>query len=257
MSETEKFFSCVKKTITFNLEKECIVYLISKGLSIGIVFFSFISKLPQILYMYKEKAVTGLSYISIYLDIFSFLCSTLYPFHMNYPFLTYGENLILMIQNIIIFCLAWNYDINQNSDRRNMSFSFLFCSFLFAVYKDLLDERAWKIVGSASTVLSLISRLAQIFKSFKEKSTGPLSTITYGLNMGGNLARIFTTLKETKDVLLAGGYIISFFLNLTIFLQIIYYNRGKKEEKENLDDKKENEEKKEENKGEGKKKKKN
>ena len=66
MSETEKFFSCVKKTITFNLEKECIVYLISKGLSIGIVFFSFISKLPQILYMYKEKAVTGLSYISIY-----------------------------------------------------------------------------------------------------------------------------------------------------------------------------------------------
>ena len=76
-SEFDKFFGCVKKTLTFNIEKECISYLISKGLSIGIVLFSFTSKLPQILYMLNTKDMKGLSYISIYLDILSTLFYTM------------------------------------------------------------------------------------------------------------------------------------------------------------------------------------
>ena len=130
--------------------------------------------------------------------------------------------------------MAWKYDINQSSDRNNMSFTLIICGFLFIIYKGLLDEKAWTMVGSASTVLSVGSRLTQIIKSFNEKSTGPVSTITFGLNMLGNIARIFTTLKETKDFIMAGGFIISFILNLIIFLQIIYYNRPKKDEKEIL-----------------------
>ena len=239
MSEMDKFFGCVKKTLLFHFEKECIKYLISKGLSIGIVLFSFTSKLPQILYMYKSKDIKGLSYLSIYLDVFSFLCSALYPFHKGYPFLTYGESVIILLQNLLIFFMAWKYDINQSSDRNNMSFTLIICGFLFIIYKGLLDEKAWTMVGSASTVLSVGSRLTQIIKSFNEKSTGPLSTITFGLNMLGNIARIFTTLKETKDFIMAGGFIISFILNLIIFLQIIYYNRPKKDEKEILNEEKE------------------
>ena len=232
MSEIDKFFGCVKKTLLFHFEKECITYLISKGLSIGIVLFSFTSKLPQILNMYKSKDIKGLSYLSIYLDVFSFLCSALYPFHKGYSFLTYGESVIILLENLFIFFMAWKYDINQSSDRQNMSFTLIICSFLFVVYKEFLDEKIWKIVGSASTVLSVVSRITQIANSYKEKSTGPLSTITFGLNMLGNLARIFTTVKETQDIIMAGGFVISFFLNLIIFLQIIYYYRPKKEEKE-------------------------
>ena len=241
MSEFDKFFTCVKKTLTFHLEKECITYLISKGLSIGIVLFSFTSKLPQILNMYKSKEMKGLSYLSIYLDVFSFLCSALYPFHMGYSFFTYGESVIILIENLFIFFLAWSYDINQSSDRQNMSFSLIICIFLFICYKGVLDEKCWKLVGSASTVLSVGSRITQIMKSCKEKSTGPLSTFTFGLNMLGNLARIFTTMKETKDFIMAGGFIISFFLNLIIFLQIIYYNRPIKNEKKDENEEKEKE----------------
>lgn len=230
MSEFDKFFRCVKKTLLFHFEKECITYLISKGLSIGIVLFSFTSKLPQILYMYKSKDIKGLSYLSIYLDVISFLCSSLYPFHMGYSFLTYGESVIILLENLLIFFMSWKYDINQSSDRNNMSFTLIICAFLFITYKEVLDEKSWKIVGSASTVLSFGSRITQIVKSYKEKSTGPLSTITFALNMLGNVARIFTTIKETKDFIMAGGFIISFFLNLIIFLQIIYYNRAKKDD---------------------------
>lgn len=227
MSEFDKFFGCVKKTLLFHFEKECISYLISKGLSLGIVFFSFTSKLPQILYMYKYKDIKGLSYLSIYLDILCFICSTLYPIHMNYPFLTYGENVIILFENLVIFFFAWKYDTQQTSDKNNMMFTFFASSFVYLCFKGLLNDNLWKIVGSASTVLSMGSRLTQILKSYKEKSTGPLSRITFLLNMMGNAARIFTTFKETGDVIMIGGFGISFVLNLIVFLQICYYNRKK------------------------------
>ena len=230
---------CVKKTLSFDFEQECISYLISKGLSIGIVLLSFTSKLPQILFMLKTKEMKGLSYLSIYLDIISTLFYTMYPFHMGYPFLTYGEGLILLLQNFFIFCICWKYDTYQSSDKNNMSFSLLLVSFLFLCYKGLFNDKIWKIIGSASTALSMVSRITQIIASYKSKSTGPLSTITYGLNMMGNSARIFTTLKETKDLIIAGGFVISFILNLIIFLQIIYYNRKSKDtKKEELKEKK-------------------
>ena len=229
MSEFDKFFGCVQKVLTFHWEKECITYLISKGLSIGIVLFSFTSKLPQIINMYNSEDIKGLSYISIYLDIISFLCSALYPFHMGYSFMTYGESVIILIENLIIFLLAWRNDKNQSSDRQNMTFTLIICGFLFSCYKGVFNDYHWKIVRGASTILGVISRLTQIIKSCKEKSTGPLSTITFGLNMLGNIARIFTTIKETNDLIMTGGFVISFVLNLIIFLQIIHYNRPKEE----------------------------
>ena len=86
-------------------------------------------------------------------------------------------------------------------------------------------------MGRTSTILSVGSKITQIIKSYRDKSTGPLSSITFLLNMVGNIARIFTTIKETKDFIMASGFIISFVLNLIIFLQIIYYNRSQKVEK--------------------------
>ena len=155
--------------------------------------------------------------------------------------------------------MAWNYDINQSSDRQNMTFSLIVFSFLFICYKGVLDDNIGNLVGSSSTILSVVSRITQILKSYREKSTGPLSTITFGLNMLGNLARIFTTIKETKDPIMVGGFIISFILNLIIFLQIIYYNRPKnvekveEKDKENEKSKENNEAKEKENKKDNKK----
>ena len=56
--------------------------------------------------MYKSKEIKGLSYLSIYLDIISFLCSSLYPFHKGYSFITYGENKIILLE--ILFTFLWH-----------------------------------------------------------------------------------------------------------------------------------------------------
>ena len=172
---------------------------------------------------------------------------------MGYPFLTYGEGLIILFQNFLIFFICWKYDTYQSADKNNMSFSLLLVSFLFLCYKGFFDEKIWKIIGSASTVLSMGSRITQIYTSYKSKSTGPLSTITYGLNMIGNAARIFTSLKETNDIIMVGGFVVSFVLNLIIFLQIIYYN--KKDEGKQFIEIKEKKEEKEDKSKDGKKKK--
>ena len=232
MSESNKYLVCLHKILIFSFEKECINYLLYKSLSVFMVLMSITNKLPQILYMYKSKEIKGLSNLSIYLDIFYVLCTALYPFHMGYSFLDYGEAVIVLIENIIIFFLFWKYNKSESSDKRNISFCILICSFSFLCYKDIFDGKYWKIIGNASTLFSMGSKMTQILKSCKVKSTGPLSTLTFGLNMIGNLVRIFTNIKSTKDPILIGRFTISLVLNFIIFIQIIYYNMNKKEIKE-------------------------
>ena len=247
MSESNKYLVCLHKILIFSFEKECINYLLYKSLSVFMVLMSFTNKLPQISYMYKSKETKGLSNLSIYLDIFYVLCTALYPFHMGYSFLDYGAAVIVLIENIIIFFLFWKYDKNNSSDRRNISFCVLICSFLFLCYKDIFDEKYWKIIGNTTTLFSMGSKMTQIIKSCKVKSTGPLSTLTFGLNMIGNLTRIFTNIKSTKDPILIGRFTISFVFNFIIFIQIIYYNRNKKEIKEESEIKEKIKDKKEKN----------
>ena len=223
-----EYDDCLKKTLAFNFEKDCITYLISKLFSIGLIILSFLNKLPQIFNMYKSKQIKGLSYMSIYLDVICTLCASLYPFHMGYPFLTYGEIVFILIENFIIFILTWKYETNASNKRNNLSFIFLIFGFIFICTKGNLNEKTWKIIGSTSTSFGILSKLIQIIKSYKEKSTGPLSTFTFSTLLFGNVLRFYTSFVETKDYFLAVGCFIAFILNSTIFLQIIYYNRNKK-----------------------------
>ena len=229
MSEFNKIFICLKKALIFKFEKECAIYLLSKLLSIGLIILSFTNKLPQIINMYKSKEVIGLSYISIYLDVICTLFSSLYPFHKGYAFLTYGEVVIVLFENLIIFLLSWIYDKNKSNKKNNISFIFFIISFLFICFKGILNEKTWTIIGSTSTSFAVLSKIIQIIRCYKVKNTGPLSTYTFGANMFGNIIRFFTSIKETKDYMLAGGCFIAFILNLIIFIQIIYYNRNKNE----------------------------
>jgi mannose-P-dolichol utilization defect protein 1 len=229
------FIECVQKTLTLDIEKECISYLISKGLSIGIVLFSFTSKLPQILYMLKEKNIEGLNDISIFSDILVFLCSCLYSFHMQYPFLSYGESVIILIENIIILFLFWKYQVDQDGDRRNLLFTSLISVFTYFCLKgDFFNETIWYLIYSSTLPLTSISRITQLYSSYKAKSTGPLSAFTFLVNMLGNLARIFTSIKETGDSMLILSFAYSFLLNLAVFIQIIYYNKFYKKKDENV-----------------------
>ena len=227
----EKFISCLKSTLTFNFSGDCISCLISKGLSIGIVLMSFTLRLPQIISMLKSKSIEGLSYISIYSEIITFLFSCLYSYHKEYPFMTYGESVIILVQNVIILLLCWKYDKDQSSDRKNFFFVAV-CMIIsyFCLKGNYVNDYMWYLIGSSGIPLVSISRISQIIISFRDKSTGPLSAFTFLMNIAGSVSRIFTSIKETGDIIIIISYVYSSLLSLIILIQIIYYSRKGKEE---------------------------
>ena len=80
------------------------------------------------------------------------------------------------------------------------------------------------ILGMFPIVLSVWSRLPQIVLNLKQGHTGQLALVTFALSGLGNLARVFTTLKQTPDdriTLLS--MVVSALLNFTLVAQIVAY----------------------------------
>ena len=75
--------------------------------------------------------------------------------------------------------------------------------------------------------LSLFSKLPQIVKNYRARSTGQLSTFAVVSQIGGCAARLFTTAQEVNDPLVAAGYALAFVLNLVLGAQMYaYWGKG-------------------------------
>ena len=219
---------CFNKIISFEFDNKCITLLISKLLGYSIIAFSFIFKVPQIFSMIKLKNDEGLSYISMYLEIILYLSSSLYSFHVKAPFSTYGENVVIFVQSLIILVLAWKYTKIKISYIEKLIFLIGMNILIYICLQDkLLSNKFWDILGSSSIPLITVSRISQIFNSFKFKSTGSLSLFTFSLGFFGNIARIFTTLAETSNLIILFTYIYGAVLNLIIIFQILSYGNKK------------------------------
>ena len=160
----DRIFTCVRKTLTFNIEKECIVYLISQGLSIGMVVFSVVPKIPQIINLYKNKSSKGLSIFSIQLTIISMLFFIYYQLHNHYSFITFGEIVIYCLEDIAIFLMAWYYTPKTESSKNNIVFSFLTVVFSWVCYSGILSEKTWLILINSSTFLSILDGVLKYIK---------------------------------------------------------------------------------------------
>lgn len=80
----------------------------------------------------------------------------------------------------------------------------------------------------ANTLVFMAARLPQIWSNFRSGSTGQLSGATCFMNMAGGLARVFTSWREGGSALMVRQYLLGFSLNLTLFLQILYYGKEKR-----------------------------
>ncbi|XP_077327375.1 mannose-P-dolichol utilization defect 1 protein-like [Lithobates pipiens] len=88
------------------------------------------------------------------------------------------------------------------------------------------------MLQAANVPAIIISRLIQAMTNYKNGHTGQLSVVTVALLFLGSLARIFTSIQETGDNLMALTYVVSSSCNGLIFAQLLYYwNVGSAEEK--------------------------
>ena len=82
-------------------------------------------------------------------------------------------------------------------------------------YRYLLMSSTWPVM--------LYARGSQVLETFSVRHTGNLSIVTTSMNLIGAVIRIMTTLKETGDMVVISGYILSGSLSAMMFIQYWIY----------------------------------
>lgn len=163
--------------LQINIEDvECIKLGISKGLGIGIVGASSIVKLPQIVKLMNAQSADGISFLSYLLETSSFLISLAYNYRNEFPFSTYGETALILVQNMVVTGLILHYAGPSGS---SLAFVAGIAAAAYAlVTPTVIDMPILGYFQAAAGVLGVASKVPQIAAIWHEGSTGQLSAVT-------------------------------------------------------------------------------
>lgn len=184
----------------------------------------------------RARSAKGISLPAYVLETLSYAIATTYSARNHYPFSTYGENFFLTVQNVVITFLVVHYNSrNKNSSLKREStaprliisaFAVLFGTYL--LYSTPL--KTLQALQFSSVPLSIFSKLPQIQKNYRARSTGQLSTFAISSQIAGCVARVFTTATEVGDPLVLAGFLAALLLNLVLGAQMwMYWGRGEEE----------------------------
>ncbi|KAF3938900.1 hypothetical protein ABW19_dt0210362 [Dactylella cylindrospora] len=215
----------------------CIKLGISKGLGIGIIAASSIVKVPQILKIINSGSAAGLSLLSTLLETDAYAISIAYNFRNGFPFSTFGETALIVVQNLVIAVLILHFT------NRGAYAGVLIATVAAAAYAlfspSVISEKTMTLLQASTIPISLASKLPQIYTVWKEGGTGQLSAFAVFNFLAGSLARVFTTLQEVDDPLILYGFLGGAILNAVLAAQMIYYwnsssTKSKKRSKKSL-----------------------
>lgn len=207
--------------LNFNfLDVPCLKIVLSKVLGIGIILGSVMVKLPQILKLIGAKSAEGLSFKSVLLELLAITGTMAYSIINKFPFSAWGEALFLMLQTVTIGVLIQHY-----GGRTSRGFLFLVVYFglLVLLLSPVTPVSVVTFMQASNMPAIIISKLIQAASNFHNGHTGQLSAVSVFLLFAGSLARIFTSLQETGDSLMAITFVISSACNCIIALQVLYY----------------------------------
>jgi mannose-P-dolichol utilization defect protein 1 len=63
-----------------------------------------------------------------------------------------------------------------------------------------INPTLFEALYASQHAIFLFARLPQIWKNFKNKSTGELSFLTFFMNFAGSIVRVFTSLQEKAPI---------------------------------------------------------
>ncbi|KAL2061131.1 hypothetical protein VTL71DRAFT_7404 [Oculimacula yallundae] len=215
--------SCYKKLLLdIDIESsECLKLAISKGLGIGIIGASSIVKVPQILKLIKSRSASGISFLSYLLETSAYLISLAYNVRQEFPFSTYGETGLIMVQNVAIAVLVLHY--SGKASTAGLFVAALATGAFTLFSKNIVDMKTLGYLQAGAGALGVAAKLPQILAVWQEGGTGQLSAFAVFNYLLGSLSRIFTTLQEVDDKLILYGFIAGFALNAVLATQMVYY----------------------------------
>jgi len=205
---------------------DCFAQCLSKVLGYGVVAGSVMVKVPQIKLMISNGSSEGVSYVSTFIDMIMALSTLAYGYYQNLPFSTYGDSIFLYAQVAIIAMLIPELKANK----LGVVLTFCIVSALsYLTYFKLIPFEYVQLAQTANMPAVVVSRLIQAITNITNGHTKQLSFITVFLSFAGCAARVFTSMKDADDALLAQTFMVSTIANGVILFQVIYYSYMKKQ----------------------------
>ncbi|KAF4708823.1 Mannose-P-dolichol utilization defect 1 protein, partial [Perkinsus olseni] len=164
----------------------------------------------------------GISEASFALEFIASSLFCIYNMLMRHPFAAWGEMFFISVQCMIQLILFWWYAPQIDILPRVLLMNLGSFGFMWAM-SGQMPEQLLPFLGMAPAILGIAARLPQIVLNFKQGSTGHLAFLTFFLSFMGNLARIFTTLKQLSDPVTLASHGCAAICNGTIVAQILYY----------------------------------
>ena len=153
-------------------------------------------------------------------------------------FRRFGENLSLLIQNIVLVLMAWQFSAKPVGAQEKTMAVLGYAVYVIVVLYLLPEDMRYLLMTSTWPVM-LYARGTQVFETYQAKHTGQLSIVTTSMNLVGALIRIATTLKETGDMVVLSGFLLSGALSSLMFFQYFFYLENTKKEMDRTKGKKE------------------
>jgi hypothetical protein len=115
--------------------------------------------------------------------------------------------------------MAWQFSSTPIQAQEKVMVVLGYGLYIVGVLNFLPEEMRYLLMSSTWPVM-LYARGSQVLATFQVKHTGQLSIVTTSMNLVGSLIRIGTTLKETGDMVVLSGYILSGVLSFLMFVQV-------------------------------------
>lgn len=218
--------SCCKKFIS-ELEftdTHCQKIFAAKLLGYGIIVGASLVKLPQVIKIFNAKSGAGITLFGVLLELMAITFNACYSLRNNFPFSAWGEAIFLAIETALIaFLILW-YDGSKTGAVGYISAYVALISAL--VHPSFIPKDVVWYLQSTVLPLAVTGKMIQAFKNYKAQHTGQISAVTAWSILAGSLARIFTTIQETGDMLTAVTFACAASANAIIALQVAYYWRS-------------------------------
>ncbi|GAW81116.1 PQ loop repeat family protein [Plasmodium gonderi] len=177
----------------------------------SIIIGSCFIKIPQLSKIVSKKNVSGLSFVSVYLETLVATSLIVFSIKEKLNIKLFIDVILINTQNILIILLMWKYSYKYSKRIKFLKAVLYVFFFLFLLF--VLPDALAHLLGFVSAPLSCFSKIPQIYINYKNQNTGTLSFVTCFLIFCGNLARI---------------YVILYNLNNRIYLILYYWKNTKK-----------------------------
>lgn len=200
------------------LHVPCLKILLSKVLGYGIVAGSVLVKIPQLLKVWGNRSGKGISLTSVLLELLALAGSVAYGCAKRFPFSTWGESLFLLLQTSTLLFLILHF---SGRTAPGLFLVAVLGIFLGILVSPLTPLGFITFLQGINLPIVITSRLLQVVTNHRQGHTGQLSGISTALLFGGALARVFTSLTETGDLLLASTFAASATCNGILLAQVL------------------------------------